>query len=90
MYDHTKINKLYVSVYASESMTSSINNPYRTRFGLLALLLVSSGDPRDPQERVVGVPVPDQQLLVRRDGLRGDQNESVPSLSQQRATHSGV
>ncbi|TNN57799.1 hypothetical protein EYF80_031983 [Liparis tanakae] len=27
------------------------------------------------QERVVGVPIPDQQLLVRRDGLRGDQNE---------------
>lgn len=37
---------------------------------LLGLLLVSSGDSRNSQEGVVGVSVPDQQLLVRRDRLR--------------------
>lgn len=43
----------------------------RTALVLLALLVLSSGDSRDSQEGVVGVSVPDQQLLVWRDGLCG-------------------
>lgn len=65
-----------------------------TVLALLALLLVSSGDSRNSQEGVVGVSVPDQQLLVRRDRLRRKLTsvtaiETPCSLivSQQRATH---
>lgn len=64
-----------------------------TVLALLALLVVSSGDSRNSQEGVVGVSVPDQQLLVRRDRLRRKLTSVTARdpcsliVSQQRATH---
>lgn len=44
-----------------------------TALGLLALFVLSSRNSRDSQECVVRVSVPDEQLLVGRDGLRREE-----------------